>query len=270
VAAAGPLGGPLVILLHGFPDLSYGWRKQIAYLADRGFRVLAPDQRGFGKSDKPREVPAYRIDELARDVLGLIDASGRERAHVVGHDWGGGVAWRLAINHPERIERFVAVNCPHPSVMMRSLRENPRQLWKSWYMLLFQIPGIPEWRLGGEAGHARLARAVMRSARPGTFSDEDLAVYREAWAEPGAMRAMLAWYRAAFRGGHAPAARRKVPVPTLLIWGARDVFLGRELVAPSLDRCDDARVQFFEDATHWVHLEQAERVNELLGEFLEG
>jgi pimeloyl-ACP methyl ester carboxylesterase len=269
VAAAGPLGGPLVILLHGFPDSWYGWRKQIAFLADRGFRVLAPDQRGYNTSDKPAGVAAYRIDELARDVVGLIDQTGRERAHVVGHDWGGGVAWRLGVRYPERLDRLVVMNCPHPSVMMKALRTNVRQLGKSWYMFYFQLPWLPEAGFSGGKMAERTARAMARTANPGSFTEEDLVKYREAWAQPGAARGMLNWYRAIFRRGRRErAAARKVRVPTLLVWGAHDAFLGRELAYASLACCEDVRLEVLEEATHWVQVDEPERVNRLLEEFL--
>ena len=135
VAQAGPEDGPLVIFLHGFPEFWYGWSKQIAFFAEQGYRVWAPDQRGYNLSDKPQGTRAYRVDTLAADVLGLIAAAGRERAFVVAHDWGGGVAWQAASMAPERIERMVVLNCPHPAALLWQLRKSPAQMLRSWYIL---------------------------------------------------------------------------------------------------------------------------------------
>jgi pimeloyl-ACP methyl ester carboxylesterase len=262
VVEAGPESGPLVVLLHGFPEFWYGWRRQVPALARAGFRVVAPDQRGYGTSDKPAGVAAYAIDELARDVVGLIEACGRERATVVGHDWGAAVAWWLALVQPQCVERLGILNVPHPAVMRRHLVGNPRQVLRSWYVFAFQPPRFAEWLLARE-DFSRLARAV-RGGRRGTCTADDLARYREAWAQPGALTAMVNWYRAAFRAPGRRLATPRVRVPTLVLWGACDRFLGRELVAPSAALCDEARVVFYEGATHWVQHDEAEAVNEEL------
>lgn len=168
VAMAGPADGPLVVLLHGFPEFWYGWRNQLSPLAEAGFRVWAPDQRGYNLSDKPRGVAAYAIGHLAADVAALIQTAGRERAIVVGHDWGGAVTWHLAEHFPERVERAVVVNVPHPTVMLHHLKRNPRQLWRSWYMFFFQLPWLPERLLTFRQG-ALLARSLRRPAGPELF-----------------------------------------------------------------------------------------------------
>lgn len=268
VAAAGPETGPLILLLHGFPEFWYGWRRQLPALAAAGFRVWAPDQRGYSRSDKPAGVAKYRIELLADDVLGLMDAAGRQTAFLVGHDWGAAVAWHLAAAHPERIDRMAAINVPHPQVMARHLRRSPRQLLRSWYMLFFQLPWLPEALL--RCCSWRLPTAALRNTSlPGTFSTADLKRYREAWSQPGACSAMLNWYRAAFRRASLPSPNPRIRVPTLLIWGAGDRFLGRELAPPSIERCDRGRLEFLEQATHWVHHEQADRVNDLLIRFFQ-
>ena len=256
---AGPRKGPPVVLLHGFPEFWYGWRHQIPVLARAGFHVLAPDQRGYGTSDKPPGVGAYRVEELARDVVGLLDEGGHERAFVVGHDWGGVVAWWLALAHEQRVERLAILNVPHPAVMRRSLLTSPRQLLRSWYVLAFQAPGLPE-RLLARDDYATLAQAV-RGGRRGTCTAQDLARYKEAWSEPGALTAMVNWYRAAMRWAWSPPPQGRVTVPTLLLWGVRDRFLGRELAAPSAALCDDARLVFHEHATHWIQHDDADEVN---------
>lgn len=265
VVEAGPEDGPLVLLLHGFPEFSYGWRKQIGPLAAAGFHVVAPDQRGYNLSDKPRGIDAYNLDLLAGDVIGLIDALGSDRAHVAGHDWGGNVAWWLGIKHAERLDRLALLNIPHPRVMRRTIRDSAAQKARSSYAAFFQLPRVPELTLRAR-GHALMARSLTRTSRPGTFSDQDLAVYRAAWARPGALTSMLSWYRAVVRSPPERAASPRVTVPTLLIWGAGDQFLGREMAQPSIDLCDQGRLVFLEEATHWVQHEEPDRVNRLLVE----
>lgn len=265
---AGPEGGPLAILLHGFPEFWYGWRKQIEPLAAAGFHVLVPDQRGYNLSDKPRSVSAYTLDKLALDIVGLIDESGMGKAHVVGHDWGGAVAWWLGIHHADRIERLALLNIPHPLVMRRTLLKSPRQLTKSSYMFFFQLPGLPE-RAFRRNDFAYAVKTLRASSRPGTFTDADLALYREAWSQPGAVRSSIHWYRAAlrFQGRLSGGGAGRVRVPTLLLWGKQDRYLGHEMARPSIDLCDEGHLEFFEDATHWIQHEEPERVNRRLVEF---
>ncbi len=264
---AGPADGPLVILLHGFPEFWWGWRHQIGPLAAAGFRVLAPDQRGYDLSDKPEGTRVYRLDTLAKDVIGLADDLGRETFRLVGHDWGGLVAWWTASRYPDRVERLVAINAPHPAVVRSYLRSHPRQVLRSLYVGFFQIPRLPEAMLSAD-GYRGLRRALLRSSRPGTFPDEDLSRYEEAWAKPGALTGMLNWYRAlpAFSSGGASANR--LPMPVLALWGMGDAFLDSGLAEASLALCDEGRMRRFEDATHWVHLEEPEAVNEELIGFL--
>lgn len=274
VLVAGPASAPLVLLLHGFPEGALCFRRQIPALAAAGFRVWAPDQRGYGNSDRPRGARNYRLPLLAADAFGLLDAAGVARAHVVAHDWGGAVAWWMAQARPDRIDRLAILNCPHPAVMRRALLTNPRQMLRSWYMALFQVPWLPEALLGARDG-ALLAWGLRSSSRPGTFSATDLAAYRRAWRQPGALRAMIDWYRALrfpLRMGAAvgAAAAPRIETPTLLVWGCRDRALGRELAQPTLEHCRDGRLVLLEKATHWLQLEEAKRVNQLLCEHLAG
>lgn len=268
VVTDGPEGGPLVLLLHGFPDFWYGFRRQMAYLAGRGFRVMAPDQRGYGESDKPSSVAAYRIEELTADVVGLIDAAGRDKARVVGHDWGGGVAWNLAVRHPERVEKVAVLNAPHPIVMLDTLR-NPVQLRKSWYMFFFQLPVLPEKMLTFRGGR-RMFDLIAGDAAPGAFTEADFPAYSEAWCRPGAATGMVSWYRAALRG-HRTLPRRedvRVRVPALLVWGTGEKHLVPSMAPDSIALCDEGRLEWVEGASHWVKDDAPERVNELLGGFL--
>jgi len=267
VVCAGPKEGTPVILLHGFPEFWYGWRHQIPALALAGYRVIVPDQRGYNTSDKPDDVRAYRVDALADDVLGLMDVYGLERACVVGHDWGAAVAWRTAGRAPERVERLAILNVPHPSVMMKTLRSDPRQLMRSWYMFFFQLPWAPEALLGRK-GAAGLAGMMRKSSIPGSFPREDLALYRDAWTQPGAIRAMLGWYRAMMRHP-APPIDDVIQPRTLVLWGKRDTALGSAMVQPSVEMCRDGELVWFPEATHWVQHDAAEQVNEALLRFLE-
>jgi len=267
VVESGPEDGPPVILLHGFPEFWYGWRHQIGPLADAGFRVLAPDQRGYDASEKPAPVSAYALDTLANDVAGLIEATGRPRAAVVGHDWGGIVAWWVAVRRPELLERLAVLNAPHPIAFRRYLRSSPRQLLKSWYAFYFQLPWLPEAMLR-RRNWRPLMEALRRTSRPGTFTEADLESYRRAWSEPGAIIAMINWYRAAMRNPPRPPPDGRIHVPTLLIWGAKDTALDRGLTRPSIEQCDRGRLEVIEEATHWVQHEEPGRVNRLLLDFL--
>lgn len=269
VMESGPPDGPLVLLLHGFPEFWYGWRQQIGVLAQAGFRVWTPDQRGYNLSDKPTGLDAYRLDTLARDVIGLIDAAGRERALLVGHDWGGVVGWWTAMHYAERLEKLVILNAPHPTAMRHRLLRRPRQWLMSAYAAFFQLPRLPEWLIlrdnckGGK-------RALRSTSRPGTFSDADLDLYCEAWQQPRAMTSMLNWYRALVRRMPGKPQHTRVIVPALILWGARDFALSRELAPASAALCDRGQLVMIEQATHWVQHEEAARVNTLLLDFFGG
>jgi pimeloyl-ACP methyl ester carboxylesterase len=235
-------------------------------LAAAGLRVIAPDQRGYNLSDKPDGVAAYRIDALADDVLGLARALGRERFAVVGHDWGAAVAWHLAARDPERVGRAAVLNGVGISVGQAYARARPGQLLKSWYIGFFQAPVVPELALRLD-GFAWLRSALARSSRPGTFSVEDIRRYRAAWARPGALTAMLNWYRALRLYARSMAAER-VRVPLRVIWGDRDAFLEPGLVQAGLGLCKRGEAFHIPEVTHWVQHEEPERVNRLLVEFL--
>ena len=263
VAQAGPADGPLVILLHGFPEFWYGWRRQIEPLARAGYRVWAPDQRGYNLSDKPQGLAAYDIAELARDVVGLIDASGRQKCFLAGHDWGAAVAWTVAQSYPERIEKLAILNVPHPAVMFRTLRSSPAQLRKSWYMFFFQIPLLPEamLRTNDWAGAVEMLR---RSSLPGSFTEQDFEQYRQAWWRKGAFTSMLNWYRAVIQRPPAMPTDPRLRLPTLMLWGKRDIALSHEMAQLSIDLCEDGQLIFFENATHWVQHDEAEAVTAYL------
>ncbi|WP_232631293.1 alpha/beta fold hydrolase [Methylobacterium sp. Leaf118] len=266
VAEAGPADGPATILLHGFPEFWFGWRHQIGPLAAEGFRLIVPDQRGYGLSDRPRGIEAYHLDHLAADVVALADACGVDRFRLVGHDWGGLVAFWTASRFPERVDRLAVLNAFHPAVFGDYLRRHPGQVLRSAYAGIFQLPLLPERLLLARDGSG--LRAMMRrSARPGTFSDADLDRYAREWRRPGAVTAMLDWYRALARLPR-DANPPRVTAPTLILWGRRDPALQPGLAEASLALCDRGRVAWFPDSTHWVQHEAPEAVNASLTAFL--
>jgi pimeloyl-ACP methyl ester carboxylesterase len=262
---AGPADGPVVILLHGFPEFWYGWGQQIETLAAAGFRVIVPDQRGYNLSSKPSGVGSYAIPGLVSDVIAIADQLGQPRVFLAGHDWGAAVGWSAAILHPERIAKLAILNVPHPSVMRRFLKTNLRQLRKSWYMFAFQIPWLPEM-LFSTSNFRAGERALIGSSRAGTFTAEDLEHYRSAWSRPGALTGMINWYRAAFRFP-ARFADHTVHVSTRILWGTRDAFLSVEMAQDSLRYCDNAELFTFAEASHWLQHEEPTRVSELLIDF---
>jgi pimeloyl-ACP methyl ester carboxylesterase len=267
VVQAGPASGTPVILLHGFPEFWYGWRKQIPALAQEGCRVIVPDQRGYNLSDKPKGIGSYRVDELVRDILGLMDALEYEKVNLVGHDWGAAVAWTVAIEHPERLHRLGIMNVPHPAVMRRFLLRDLEQLRRSWYVFSFQLPWLPE--AGMRRDNWRGAVSALRgSGRIHTFTNEDIERYREAWAQPGAMTAMINWYRAAVRYPPPAPEDPRIKLPTLMMWGMRDFALTHRMARPSMDYVDEGNLILFPDATHWVQHDAAEEVNHYLVDFI--
>jgi len=268
VVMAGPKAGQPVLLLHGFPEFWYGWRKQIPALAKAGYRVIVPDQRGYNLSDKPKGIKAYSLDKLAADILGLIDALGYDKVNLIGHDWGAVVAWAVAIWHPERLHKLGILNVPHPAVMVNYLRRgDPEQLRHSWYIFAFQVPWLPEYYL--RKNDWRNSDRILRgSSKRRSFTRGDVPEYKKAWSQPGAMTAMLNWYRAAVRYLPKLLKDGRVKVPTQMIWGMRDVALSHRMARPSIDYCDEGSLVLFEEATHWVQHDEAEAVNQLLLEFL--
>lgn len=264
---AGAADAPLVFLLHGFPEFWFAWRHQIAPVAAAGFHVIAPDLRGYGQSEKPPGVAAYDLDVVAGDILALAERFGRKRFSVVGHDWGASVGWWLAQRHPERIERLVALNAPHPAVWRQAMRRHPEQRRKSRYVGMFRLPALPELllRLNDYDG---LVKALRSARRQDAFSDEDIARYRAAWRQPGALTAMINWYRALLRKDMRGADAIRITVPTTLIWGVDDAYGARDLAGLSIALCDRGRVVFLDNATHWVQHDEPERVTALILEAL--
>ncbi|HET6763382.1 MAG TPA: alpha/beta hydrolase [Longimicrobiaceae bacterium] len=257
--------GPLVLLLHGFPECWYAWRHQLPRLARAGFHAVAPDLRGYNLSDRPGEMEAYRVHELAADVAGLVAALGHDRAALVGHDWGGVVAWAAAELHPERVDRLVIVNAPHPRGFRRALR-HPSQALRSWYAGFFQLPGLPEAMLA--AGGFALLRRIFRShpRRRDAYTAADVEVYRQAWARPGALKAMLDYYRAVRLPS--PRLTGRIAQPTLVVWGDRDRHLRRQMVGQMGRWVPNLHVRHLPDASHWVPAEEPELLATTIADFL--
>jgi pimeloyl-ACP methyl ester carboxylesterase len=264
-------GDRLALLLHGFPECGYSWRYQLPLLADLGYRAWAPDLRGYGDSSRPDRVQDYAIEKLLDDVAGLIDASGCRSVLLAGHDWGAAIAWYFAMRRVRALERLVIMNVPHPTVFREQM--SWRQLLRSWYALFFQIPRLPEWLLSRNGckpiGDAFVGMAIDKSR----FPEEVLRVYRENAARPGALTAMLNYYRAMLRGGAARQRRLGTPVietPTLMVWGEEDRALGKETTYGTERYVSDLTLRYLPRVSHWVQQEAPEVVNAMLAAWLRG
>lgn len=257
LARHGPEDGPPVLLLHGFPEDRSAWRRQIDPLVAEGLRVLVPDLRGYRDSDAPEPVAAYAIERLVEDVLHIVREAAGGRAVVVGHDWGGVIAFAAAAAAPELVSRLVVLNAPHLDAMAGVIRKRPTQLLRSVYIGAFQIPVLAEAALSAD-DFALLRRLLVASAPPGLFSREDLDRYARGWGKTGRLSGMLGYYRALLR--HPPARLGRIRVPTTILWGMKDVALDTALATASRDLCRDARLALFPRASHWLQHEEPEAV----------
>ncbi|GAB4399279.1 MAG: alpha/beta hydrolase [Anaerolineales bacterium] len=266
LVCAGPENGTPLLLLHGFPEYWGGWQRNLPALAQAGFRVIVPDQRGYGQSSIPKAVSAYAMDELVKDTLGVLDHFGLQQCYLAAHDWGAAVAWTLAIQHPQRVRRLAILNVPHPAVMTKFISKSPRQMLKSWYIGFFQIPGLADWLmgLGNFAGAIQLLKA---SGKADTFSPEELDGYRQAWRASGGLSGMINWYRALLRFRPSMPRDLRLKMPVLILWGKKDVALSYEMAEASLRYCENGRLLAFEDATHWVQHDEAEAITRELSAF---
>jgi len=264
--------GPVVLMLHGFPENWFSWRHQLLALADAGFKAVAVDMRGYNMSDRPSRVSDYHIDNLIRDIYEIISALGEQKVHLVAHDWGGAVAWFVAAYHPEKLLSLSELNIPHPKAFQWHLLHNFRQLRRSWYMFAFQIPLLPEIMIRRDADTQFVKTFRGWAHRKEMFPDEVIQAFKEPMMEPGALSAAINYYRALLRDVNSFKRVKSLPqivVPTQVIWGDDDRSLGSELC--------DAMQQYFDghfeihhipNCSHWVQHEQPEMVNEFLIDFL--
>jgi pimeloyl-ACP methyl ester carboxylesterase len=272
VAACGD-GPRFALLLHGFPECNFSWRHQLPLLARLGYTAWAPNLRGYGTTSRPTRVCDYRMRNLVDDVAGLMDAAGASETLLIGHDWGGAVAWLFALAGVRPLDRFIAVNLPHPLLFQRGLR-TWRQLRRSWYIFFFQLPLLPELLLG--ANGARRVSGMIKgtSSRKECFTDEVLEVYRRNAARPGALEAMLAYYRAFLRypidRDLGRAVNQVLEVPTLMIWGEDDAALGKELTLGTHELVLDLTLRTLPGISHWVQQEAPETVNAMIEAWLQG
>lgn len=263
-------GDRLALCLHGFPESRFSWRYQLPLLAEMGYRAWAPDLRGYGETEpKPSAVADYCIDRLMEDVAALIDASGATTITLIGHDWGAGLAWTFATNRMRPLERLVIMNVPHPAIMSAHLRRSRAQLKKSWYMLFFQLPGLPE-----RAMTANDARAI-RNAFHGmavdktNFTPDVLDRYAADAQRPGAIHGMINWYRAAMRRqGKLAGPWPIIETPTLMVWGEADAALGIELLDGTEEYVRDLTVRRLPGVSHWIQQEAPAAVNSILEDWL--
>jgi pimeloyl-ACP methyl ester carboxylesterase len=257
------------MLLHGFPEYWGAWLEYIKVLAAAGYHVIAHDQRGYNLSGKPAKVSDYDLDMLAADVIGLAEHFGHHRFTVIGHDWGGSVGWWIATRHAERLEQLVVLNAPHPLIWREAMQNHPEQRRRSRYVQFFRLPWLPELLLRRGRFQA-LVQGISERARPDTVTQERLEPYRAAWSAPGALTAMLNWYRAFLRKDLPDSTSCRIASRVLLIWGERDSYCVRDLAEASLRLCDNGRAEYVKNATHWVQHDEPERCREILLEFLKG
>lgn len=263
-------GDRLALCLHGFPECSYSWRYQMPLLAEQGYRVWAPNLRGYGRSSRPPKIADYRTDLLLADIAALIEASHCQSVLLIGHDWGAALAWLFAIGKVHPLEGLIIMNVPHPVPFLKCLK-TWKQLGRSWYILFFQIPWLPEWLLSRGNGWL-LGKAMRYMAMDNNrFPDEVINIYRHHAVQPGALKAMVNYYRALFR--EAPWRKSHdyeptIEVPTLMIWGEEDLALGKETTYGTECYVNDLSLHYLPGISHWVQQEAPEQVNNLILEWL--
>jgi pimeloyl-ACP methyl ester carboxylesterase len=270
VATAGA-GPRLALCLHGFPESSFSWRYQLSLLAGLGYRVWAPDLRGYGGTTRPANVAAYALEHLLADVDALIEAAESKEVLLIGHDWGALIAWYYAMFGRHTIAKLVIMNVPHPALAQRGLY-TLRQLKKSWYIFFFQLPWLPEYLLSRN-DYASIAEAFRGMAvDKSRFPQEVLEVYQQGAAQPGALTAMVNYYRALLRGLRRIRARGmpRIRVPVLMLWGEADAALGKELTYGTERYVEDLVLRYLPRVSHWVQQEAPETVNALMAAWLRG
>lgn len=272
VPADDPAPRRLALCLHGFPEHAHAWRHQLPVLAAAGYRAWAVNLRGYGRTSRPPRTADYAIELLLADVAALIDASGAEEVILVAHDWGAVIAWYFAMRALRPLARLVIMNVPHPAAMQREFRGNPEQRRRSWYALLFQLPVVPELMLGRDGARAIADMFATGTVREGAVAGEDAEVFARSARQPGALKAMIDYYRALGRGG---GARRQaalgfpvIETPTLMLWGEQDVALTRATTWGTGRWVANLTLRYLPNASHWVQQDDPEQVNAMLQAFL--
>lgn len=258
--------GPLLLLLHGFPENWYSWKKQIPFLAEK-YKVVAIDMRGYNYTEKPQNIEDYRLDILRNDIKTLIKAFGEEKAVIVGHDWGGVVAWSFAMIYPEMVEKLVIMNAPHPVGYIKALKSS-MQLLNSWYVLFFQLPDLPEKMMEKDHYQFMINSLKESSQKPEqAFAEDDIEHFIDCLRQPGTVSAMINYYRALVRYSSENRVKR-IDLPTLMVWGEKDKFLRKE-VNNGIDKyVTDLTIKYIPEASHWVNRDEPEKVNKMLADFL--
>ncbi len=259
--------GSLMLMLHGFPEFWYSWRHQIPEFA-KYFQVVAVDLRGYNHSDKPKKRSAYVMDELVKDIEGIIKGLGYEKCILVGHDWGGAIAWNFAYTHPQMLEKLIVLNIPHPGKLAQGLGTF-RQLLRSWYIFFFQLPFLPELFL--QAGNYRMIEKTFKGTAidKSSFTEEDIRAFKDAVSKPGALTAMLNYYRNIFNHKMLRKNCDIINIPTLMIWGENDTFFGKELTYETQRYVTNLQIKYVPNCSHWVQEEKPELANQYIREFLQ-
>ncbi len=260
--------GNLMLMLHGFPEFWYSWRHQITAFS-KNYNVVAPDLRGYNYSDKLQSIELYNISELVKDIAGIITNLGYEKCVLVGHDWGGAIAWYFADQYPEMVEKLIVLNIPHPAKFMEGLR-TPQQLKKSWYVFFFLLPYFPELLIKWNNYQAIESAFTKMVINKSAFTDEDIQAYKKSAAKPGALTAMINYYRCFVRQTlTSEKSWKKLDVPTLMIWGENDTALGKELTYGTEDYVNDFTIKYIPNCSHWVQQEKPDLVNQYIADFLD-
>ncbi len=264
----GETSDKLVILLHGFPECWGAWRHQIAPLVTAGYRVLVPNLRGYGKGDKPAKIIDYRIDKLATDIDALLMFAQHDKCHLVGHDWGGAVAWWYGIHCSDKLHSLSILNAPHPLAFLEVLKKSPHQWLKSWYIFFFQLPWLPE-ALMSRLNFKRLRDTLTKTSNKGAYDQRDIALLTQTWSQPGCIRAMLNYYRCLLRDIKQPLHPAKVECPSQLLWGEQDLALTLPMAELSTNYLANGKLKRFPDASHWLNHDKPQAVTAELLQFFE-
>lgn len=259
VRVTGPQWGDVVVLLHGFPECWNTWRHQMPLLAEAGYRVYAPDMRGYGKSSKPRKHQRYALDELITDIEAIRRHSGQDRIHLVGHDWGAAVAWWYAIHHESALHSLSILNVPHPVAFLNTLKSSPLQMLKSWYIFFFQIPWLPEWLISLN-DYALFKATLKKTSMPGAYTQEDMIHLTDTWRQPGCLRGMVNYYRAMLRNIRIPENEGRLTIPTRILWGEKDIALTLSMARDSLNYLTHGELKTYPEATHWLAHDKPQEV----------